>query len=113
MKFKSLKALSILGLASLTLVSCGSKPKSISCDGLNFYGDPLSYTADQEKIVINLGGSDFEQFFADKSEITVEGSKITINPDKQAEGFLGKGPYELSLKTCPTGLTPAVQYFIP
>ena len=114
MNLKALRNLSFLGLAGLTLVSCGSKPKSISCDGLNFYGDPLSYTADQEKIVINLGGSDFEQFFADKSGITVEGSNIIINDnDPMVASFLGEGPYELSLKTCPTGLTPAIQYFIP
>ena len=113
MNLKALRNLSFLGLAGLTLVSCGSKPKSISCDGLNFYGDPLSYIADQEKIVINLGGSDLEQFFAVNSGITVEGSKITITPDKEVEEFLGEGPYELSLKTCPTEVTPAVQYFIP
>ena len=52
MKFKSLKTLSILGVASLTLISCGSKPKSISCDGYQMFGASFKFTADQEKIVI-------------------------------------------------------------
>ena len=120
MNLKFLRNLSFLGLASLTLVSCGSKPKSISCDGINFFG-PISFIADQEKIVIyegdlptNEGKEGYETIFADKSEITVEGSKIIINDnDPATASMLGEGPYELSLKTCPTGLTPAVQYFIP
>ena len=110
MKFKSLKTLSILGVASLTLISCGSKPKSISCDGLDFFGIPIAYTADQEKFVLG----DLTYIFADMDEVTVEGSKIIINDnDPLTESILGKGPYELSLETCPTGMTPAVQYFIP
>ena len=120
MKFKTLRNFSFLGLVSLTLVACGSKPKSIACDGLNFFG-PISFRADQEKIVIYDGelpsdenAEGFETIFADESTVTVEGSKIIINDnDPMVEDFLGKGPYELSLKTCPTGLTPAVQYFIP
>ena len=44
----------------------------------------------------------------------MEGSKIIINDnDPLTESILGKGPYELSLKTCPTEMTPVVQYFIP
>ena len=110
MYLKSLKVLSFLSLASLTLVGCSSKPKSISCDGLNFYGIPISYTADQEKIFIN---NDYTINFADMDEVTVKGSKIIINNnDPIVESFLGKGPYELSLKTCPTGITPAIQYFL-
>ena len=120
MNLKSLRNLSLLGLASITLVACGSKPKSISCDGLNFFG-PLSFKADQEKIVLYFSekaskeddDGDHKVTFAERSEVSVEDSKIIVNPDKLVEGILGKGPYELSLKTCPTGVTAAVQYFIP
>ena len=115
MKFKSLKTLSILGFASLTIISCGSKPKSISCDGLNILGATISYTADQEKIsLITSFGDESIINFADIEEITVEGSKIIINDnDSYTELMIGKGPYELSLETCPKETTPAVQYFIP
>ena len=67
MKFQFLKSLSILGLASLTLASCGSANKSISCDGIKVYDNleqaqddgmdriPLvSFTADQEKFTRGL-----------------------------------------------------------
>ena len=84
-------------------------------------GASFKFTADQEKIVIyegelptNENAEGYETIFADKSEITVEGSTIIINDNNPLiESALGKGPYELSLKTCPTGLTSAVQYFIP
>ena len=117
MKFKSLKTLSILGLASLTLISCSSKPKSISCDGINWMGSSFKFTADQEKIIIEETykgkTSTKTKLFADNPAVTVEGSKIIINDDDpMAEAFLGKGPYELSLKECATGLTPAYQYFL-
>ena len=91
-----------------------SKPKSISCDGIYFFGEPISYTADQEKIYMKLGEYDGTTIFADKDEVTVQDSKIIINDnDPIVQSFIGKGPFELSLETCPTGLTPAVQYFIP
>ncbi len=115
MKFKSLKTLSILGVASLTLISCGSKPKSISCDGYQMFGASYKFTADQEKIVIEETyegkTSTSTKLFADNPAITVEGSKIIIN-DKSFEDLLGKAPYELSLKECAQGLTPAIQYFL-
>tara|TARA_Y100000994_G_C15531711_1_gene376037 strand:- start:281 stop:694 length:414 start_codon:yes stop_codon:yes gene_type:complete len=103
MKFKSLKTISILGLTSLTLISCGSKPKSISCDGLDFYGTPISYTADEETFVIKVDGKEYRNdLISFKKRVTVDGSKIIV----ANEG-------EISLKECPTELTPAVQYFIP
>ena len=127
MKFQFLKSLSILGLASLTLASCGSANKSISCDGIKVYDNleqaqddgmdriPLvSFTADQEKFNFNLDdGYSGTTIFAEKSQITVEGSKIIINDDSEyVRKYLGEGPYELSLETCPSNLTPAVQYII-
>ena len=127
MKFQFLKSLSILGLASLTLASCGSANKSISCDGIKVYDNleqaqddgmdriPLvSFTADQEKFNFNLDdGYSGTTIFAKKSQITLEGSKIIINDDSEyVRKYLGEGPYELSLKTCPSNLTPAVQYII-
>jgi len=102
MNFKILKGISILGLASLTLVACGSKPKSISCDGLDFYGSPLSYTADEEKVVIKMNGSEYETKIANDTNVTLDGSNIIVGN----EG-------EISLKGCPTKLTSAIQYFIP
>ena len=129
MNFKALRNLSMLGIASLTLVACGSKPKSIACDGLELYGSTFSFIADEEKIVIydgelpsNENKEGYESIYADvklkeyfeQSEITVKDSKVIINDNGEVVvGFLGKGPYELSLKTCPTEMTPAVQYFIP
>jgi len=126
MKFKSFKDSSILGLVCFTLLSCGSANKSISCDGIKVYENlekaqdegwtknPIvSFTVDQEKINVDFNGNLYSTQFADKSEITVEDTKIIINDDRElARKYLGEGPYELSLETCPSNLTSAVRYFI-
>ena len=113
-KFSRGISISLIGLASLTLVAGETKAKNISCDGLDFWGSPISFKANKEKVVIKMDDSEYETKITDKSEVTVEGSKIVIraNDEWMVEEF-GKGPYELSLKTCPQELTPAIQYFIP
>tara|TARA_Y100000589_G_scaffold83935_1_gene77866 strand:+ start:727 stop:1128 length:402 start_codon:yes stop_codon:yes gene_type:complete len=124
MKFKSVKTISILGLASFTLVSCGSniEPQSIACDGYEYPTFveetykvvPLSYTADQEKVIAKLPtlNEQYETKIKDDSE-------IKLNKDGTAIIFIDNyGPkygvnYDpLSLTSCPKKIDSAVQYFI-
>ena len=124
MKFKSLKTISILGLTSLTLISCGSniEPQSIACDGYTYTVSlendmifvPLSYTADQEKVIAKLPtlNEQYETKIKDDSEIKLnkDGTAIIFIDNYGPKYGINYDP--LSLTSCPKKIDSAIQYFI-
>ena len=73
---KFFKRLFAIGFASITLVSCGSKPTSISCETTGnvwFVGEKLSYSINKNKIQVNTGDPDIG-----KITIPIDGELIKL-----------------------------------
>ena len=113
---KFFKKLLAISLASITLVSCGSKPKSISCNTTSsfwFSGAKLSYSINTNKIVINSVDPDTGKPY--KVTIPIEGESIKIFnetfPVTFEDSTLFINDYDLQgsvpLDSCPTN-TPEV-----
>ena len=76
---KFFKKLLAISFASITLVSCGSKPNSISCNTTSsfwFSGAKLSYSINTNKIVINSVDPDTGKPY--KVTIPIQGDSIKI-----------------------------------
>ena len=73
---KFFKKLFAIGFASITLVSCGSKPTSISCETTGqswFIGEKMSYSINKNKIQVNTGDPDIP-----KMTIPIDGEFIKL-----------------------------------
>ena len=73
---KFFKRIFAIGFASMTLVSCGSKPTSISCDTTGsswFVGEKVSYSINKNKIQVNTGDPDIP-----KITIPIDGELIKL-----------------------------------
>ena len=73
---KFFKRLFAISFASVSLVSCGSKPTSISCETIGttwFNGEKISYSINQNKIQVNTGDPDFG-----KLTIPIDGELIKL-----------------------------------
>tara|TARA_B100000524_G_C23537145_1_gene329963 strand:+ start:229 stop:621 length:393 start_codon:yes stop_codon:yes gene_type:complete len=73
---KFFKRLFAIGFTSITLVSCGSKPTSISCETTGntwFIGEKLSYSINKNKIQVNTGDPDIG-----KITIPIDGELIKL-----------------------------------
>ena len=79
---KFFKRLFAIGFTSITLVSCGSKPTSISCETTGntwFIGEKLSYSINKNKIQVNTGDPDIG-----KITIPIDGELIKLPGEAEA-----------------------------
>ena len=80
---KFFKRLFAIGFTSITLVACGSKPTSISCNTTGstwLIGEKLSYSINKNKIQVNTGDPDIG-----KITIPIDGELIKL--PGEAEGI--------------------------